>query len=227
MKEDFERDQHRKYYTNWSVNYYRRADLFSYKRTAPDINEVSDLNYYYETTLTRAKVEPLLITNQTFSFASDIALEQKNVIVTPTTFYIKDIQGLKETPFNTLVFQLNEPPLKITEDSRTIIVRYFDRKPLHYNFVQRVGKSLGFHKRCPFVSGYEIFIPEKGTTVGSTSWYAAHHILLATENRKGNYMHITFRYHYELQLKVYLTVLKSKLNALQCFPLCNASSLLN
>ncbi|MBM6615351.1 competence protein ComK [Desemzia sp. RIT804] len=200
MREDFERNQHREYFTGLSTNYYQSTD--SHKHPAHYINETPNLKYYYQTTLTKQTTESLLIAEQNLSTLLTISREQKHIVLTSKTFYIKDICDRKDTPFNTLVFQFDEPPLKTTEDSRTIMERYFNQKPFPYSFIQYVGKSLGFHKRCPFVSGHEIFIPEKGTTTGSTSWYAAHHILLATENKADNHMQITFRHHYELQLDI-------------------------
>lgn len=201
MKENFERNQHLKYYNNWRKSYY----LFNKKssnESAAYLNEVYETNYYYETTLIRKMQHPLLITDTTLPSLLAISFEQTHILLDSKTFYIKDIRDVTDTPFNTIVFQLDAPPFKTKEHSDTIMKRYFNQKPLNYTIIQYIGKSLGYHHRCPFVSGYEMFVPEKGSANDSTSWYGIHHILYAEEDKKANCMHVHFRENHELQLMI-------------------------
>lgn len=202
MKEDFERDQQRGYYKNWRKSYYQFNEKSLAKHSPSHLSEVYESNYYYETTLIRKPITPLLITDKTISSLLALSFEQSYILVNSKTFYIKDIHDVKDTPFNTLVFQLGAPPLKTKESSRTIMNRYFDKKPLNYQLIQSIGKSLGYHHRCPFVSGYELFVPEKGSSNDSTSWYGLHHILDSVEDKKENHMHVYFREGHELELFV-------------------------
>ncbi|WP_035052323.1 competence protein ComK [Carnobacterium pleistocenium] len=202
MKEDFERDQQHGYYKNWRKSYYQFNEQSRVRKAPTHLGEVYESNYYYETTFIRKPITPLLITDNMIPSLLAISFEQSHILVNSKTFYIKDIHDVADTPFNTIVFQLGAPPLKTKEDSRTIMNRYFDKKPLNYQFIQSIGKSLGYHHRCPFVSGYELFVPEKGSSNDSTSWYGLHHIVDSEEDKKGNHMHVYFREGHELELLV-------------------------
>ena len=202
MKEDFERDQQHGYYNNWRKSYYQFNEKSHINHFPSHLSEVYESNYYYKTTLIRKPISPLLITDKTISALLGISFEQSHILVNSKTFYIKDIRDVKDTPFNTIVFQLGALPLKTKEDSRTIMNRYFNKGPLNYQLIQYIGKSLGYHHRCPFVSGYEIFVPEKGSSNGSTSWYGLHHILDTAEDKKANHIQVYFREGHELQLSV-------------------------
>lgn len=202
MKEEFERNKHLKYYNNWRKIYYQFNNKYSSNPSSFQLNEVCETKYYIKTTLIRKTNTPLLITDNSLSSLLAMSFEQTHILLDSTTFYIKDIRDMTDTPFNTIVFQLDAPPLKSKEHSDTIMKRYFSQKPLNYSIIQYIGKSLGYHHRCPFVSGYEMFVPEKGSANDSTSWYGLHHILYATENKKSNCMHVHFRENHELQLMI-------------------------
>lgn len=202
MKEDFERNQYLTYYSKWRNGYFQFNNTIPSKKPAYYLDEVCESQYSYKTTWYRNTIDPLSITDHSLSSSLAIAFEQTHILLNAKSFYIKDIRDVQETPFNTIVFQLDEPPLKTKEESRTIMNRYFSQKPLDYTYIQHIGKSLGFHHRCPFVSGDEIFVPEKGAANDSTSWYGLHHILSAVEDKKENCMQVTFRNHHELQLIV-------------------------
>ena len=186
MKEDFDCNQHKEYYNNLRTTYYQFNKRIATTDYTPLQNEKSDSHYYYETSFTRIPIKPLLITDTTLSALLAMSFEHSHILLNENTYYIKDIRDVKDTLFNTIVFQLGTPPLKTKEHSRTIMNRYFSKRPLNYQTVQSIGKSLGFHHRCPFVSGYQIFVPEKGSSNDSTSWYGLHHALDAVEDKKGN-----------------------------------------
>lgn len=202
MKEEFEHNQHIEYYDNLRKDYYQSNEKVLFNYPAHHLNEVCESHIYYEKTFIRKTMAPLLITDNSLSTLLAIGFEQAHILLDSNTFYIKDIRNIADTPFNTIVFQLDTPPLKTKESSRTIMKRYFSKKPFDYNVMQFIGKGLGYHQRCPFVSGYEMFVPEKGSTNDSTSWYGIHHILNAVEDKKENYMQVNFREHHELQLPI-------------------------
>ncbi|SFQ27058.1 ComK protein [Desemzia incerta] len=166
------------------------------------VSDETDIMYTYEMQLHPSKVKSLVIDDENLSFFLSISQEKQHILIDHTTFYVKDIRDQKNTHFNTIVFNLNELPLVTTELSRVVMERYFEQKLLSYAFIQYIGKSLGFHQRCPFVSGHEIFIPEKGSTNDSTSWYAAHHILEGVLVKKTNQTVALVRNHYELLLNI-------------------------
>ncbi|MER2227437.1 MAG: competence protein ComK [Carnobacterium sp.] len=202
MKEDFDCNQHKEYYNNLRTTYYQFNKRIATTDYTPLQNEKSDSHYYYETSFTRIPIKPLLITDTTLSALLAMSFEHSHILLNENTYYIKDIRDVKDTLFNTIVFQLGTPPLKTKEHSRTIMNRYFSKRPINYQTVQSIGKSLGFHHRCPFVSGYQIFVPEKGSSNDSTSWYGLHHALDAVEDKKGNSIHVYFRDGHELKLLI-------------------------
>ncbi|MFL2134439.1 competence protein ComK [Desemzia sp. FAM 23990] len=202
MEEGFDHNQHRGYYNNWRKAYYLSQAYFLPKQSIQHTNEINESDYYYETTFTRKRLQPMLITDTNLPTLLAASLEQAHILVNADTFYVKDIRDRKDTPYNTIVFQINEPPLVSTEDSKTIMERYFNQKPLDYKFVQYIGKTVGIHQKCPFISGLEIFVPEKGTAKEPASWYGLHHICGEEEHKKGNYMQVQFQNHHELQLMI-------------------------
>lgn len=202
MKEDFDHDQHRGYYNNWRVAYYLSQAHLLPKQSIQCKNEVNESDYYYETTFTRKRIQPMLITDHNLPTLIAASLEQAHILVNTNTFYVKDIRDRKDTPYNTIVFQLNELSLVSTEDSKAIMERYFSQKPLDYKFIQYIGQTVGIRQKCPFVSGIEMFVPEKGASKEPTSWYGLHHVCGEEEHKRGNYMQLQFQYHHELQLMV-------------------------
>lgn len=202
MIEDFDSNQYREYYNNIRKIYDSSQGHFLSKQVTEYSNEVHESDYYYETTFTRKRLHPMLITDHNLPSLLAASSEQAHIIVNAQTFYVKDIRDRTDTPYNTIVFQLNEPALVSTEESKMIMERYFNQKPLDYKFIQYIGKSLGIHHKCPFVSGPEIFAPEKGAAKESTSWYGLHHVCGEEEHKKDNYMQVQFHHHHEVQLMV-------------------------
>lgn len=197
MKSEFEQEQQQECFANWKKSYDDPKEL-----PHSAVNEAANLRYTYEDHLQTNAGKPLLIEDEYLPFLLSISQEKNHILIDPSTFYVKDIRDRKDTPFNTIVFSLTEPPLVTTEVSKVVMERYFNQKPLSYAFIQSIGKSLGFHQRCPFVSGHEIFIPERGSTNDSTSWYAVHHILYVVEIKKTNQMRVFIRHHHDLLLDI-------------------------
>lgn len=197
MKSDFEKNQHYGAFTNWKKNYDHIEESLQNK-----VSDETEIMYTYEMHLHTAKEKSLVINDENLPCFLSISQEKQHILIDHTTFYVKDIRDQKNTPFNTIVFNLNEPPLVTTEISRDVMERYFEQKLFPYAFIQYIGKSFGFHQRCPYVSGHEIFIPEKGSTNDSTSWYAAHHILEKVLVKKTNQTIAIVRNHHELLLDI-------------------------
>ena len=197
MKSDFEQNQQQGYFVNWKTSYDYPLDP-----SLSTVNESPKIRYTYKLHRPPKAGKPLLIEEKTFPFLLSISQEKKHILIDSKTFYIKDIRDRKDTPFNTIVFNLDGPPLVTTETSQVIMNRYFNEKPLSYAFIQYIAKSLGFHHRCPYVSGHNIFVPETGSANDSTSWYAMHHIIHTVELKKSNQMKLTIRQDHELLLDI-------------------------
>ena len=199
MKSEFEKNQCQEAFTSWKKVCDQINEPLSNK-----ISEKTEIRYTYEMHLHPSTDQSLVIDDRNLPFFLSISQEKQCILVNHTTFYVKDIRDRKDTSFNTIVFNLNEPPLVTTEVSRVVMERYFGQKQISYEFIQYIGKSLGFHQRCPFVSGHEIFIPEKGSTNDSTNWYAAHNILHAVAMKETNQTMVIVRSHNEFLLNISL-----------------------
>lgn len=147
-------------------------------------------------------IEPLMISNQEIQPLLDISFEHHCILPDHETFYVMDISHFSASPFNTLVFQLNQAPLKTIEYSHAIMDRYFEHKGIPYDYIRLLGKSIGIKKCCPYVLGEEIFVPERGarSSEQNTSWYGLHHVLRREKNNKDNSTYLACRNQHRLVL---------------------------
>lgn len=104
------------------------------------------------------------------------SIEQNKILLNYQTFYVMDISHHSLTPFNTIVFQSNLYPLKTKETSRDLMKRFIDYKGVPYEKIRSMSQLLGFHYKIPYVLGELVFIPEKSSLKGTSSWFALHHI---------------------------------------------------
>ncbi|MDN6626516.1 MAG: competence protein ComK [Pisciglobus halotolerans] len=146
---------------------------------------------------------PLTFSSSQLQDILDNSIEHHYTHINENTFYILDLSKNKQTSFNSLVFQLNQPPIKSMEPTNKIMTRYFDETHVSYSFIQSVGKAFGIHKCCPYVCGDEIFIPEKGAGNNkSASWIAMHHILHYNVNKKEGQVYLYFRNHHQMMATI-------------------------
>lgn len=104
------------------------------------------------------------------------SIEQNQILLDYQTFYVMDISHHSLTPFNTIVFQSNLYPLKTKETSKDLMKRFIDHKGVPYERVRAIGHLLGFYYKIPYVLGELVFIPEKSSQRGTSSWFALHHV---------------------------------------------------
>lgn len=104
------------------------------------------------------------------------SIEQNQISLDYQTFYVMDISHYSLSPFNTIVFQSNLYPLKTKETSKDLMKRFIDHTGVPYEKVRSVGHLLGFYYKIPYVIGEVVFIPEKSSMRGTSSWFALHHV---------------------------------------------------
>lgn len=104
------------------------------------------------------------------------SIEQNQILLNYQTFYVMDISHHSSSPFNTIVFQSNLYPLKTKETSKDIMKRFIDHKGIPYEKIRSTGQLLGFYYKIPYVLGELVFIPEKSSIKGTSSWFALHHV---------------------------------------------------
>ncbi|EDP67375.1 hypothetical protein CAT7_00460 [Carnobacterium sp. AT7] len=104
------------------------------------------------------------------------SIEQNQILLNYQTFYVMDISHHSSTPFNTIVFQSNLYPLKTKETSKDLMKRFIDHKGIPYEKIRSSSQLLGFYYKIPYVLGELVFIPEKSSLKGTSSWFALHHV---------------------------------------------------
>ncbi|PRY74536.1 hypothetical protein [Alkalibacterium olivapovliticus] len=87
-----------------------------------------------------------------------------------------DISDREETPYNSIMYQLNDSPKKSTETTTVIMNRYFDSQYFPYSCMKLFGESLGYKRSLPYILGETYFVPDRGTSKKPASWYALHHV---------------------------------------------------
>lgn len=121
-------------------------------------------------------VEKLGSTTHTIDEWLKRSIEQNKILLNYQTVGVMDISHYSSTPFNTIVFHSNLYPLKTMETSKDLMKRFIDHKGVPYERVRSTGRMLGFDNNIPYVLGELIFIPEKSSLKGTSSWFALHHV---------------------------------------------------
>ncbi|WP_034549749.1 competence protein ComK [Carnobacterium funditum] len=129
---------------------------------------------------------------------ADNCLEFNHIVLTNKVIYVKDISKVKSTPFNTLIFYLNQHPIKSMETTTEIMNRYFESNLVSYQYIKLIGRSIGIKKCCPYVYNDIVYVPEKGPTNAAVSWYAMHHVLFAIKSNQSKLTFLHFRNQDEL-----------------------------
>lgn len=129
---------------------------------------------------------------------ADNCIEFNHIVITNQVIYVKDISELKSTPFNTLIFYLNQNPTKSLETTTEIMNRYFESTFMKYDYIKLIGRCIGINKCCPYVYNQLAYVPEKGPTNAPVSWYAMHHVVHAIKNNHSNLTSLHFRNQDEL-----------------------------
>lgn len=94
----------------------------------------------------------------------DRSYEQSDIFPDEQTYYVMDISKHKETPFNSLMFQLNEPPLQSKQTKKEIMHQYFHSLERPYACSTLLGEMLGYKQCIPHVMGEQFFVPDGGTS---------------------------------------------------------------
>lgn len=106
----------------------------------------------------------------------DMSFECSALFPNRYTYYVMDISTHSETEYNTLMFQLNEPPKKSIETTRKIMNRYFESNNFGYKSMKWFGSFLRNKNNMPYILGEKFFVPDGGTSKKSASWFGMHHI---------------------------------------------------
>lgn len=121
-------------------------------------------------------VRPFELSGQSLIEALNASFESPSLFPDHQTYFVMDISNSKETPYNTIIYQLNGSPKKSTETTSIIMNRYFDSKCFSYSSMKKFGESMGYKRSLPYILGETYFIPDRGATKKPASWYALHHV---------------------------------------------------
>ncbi|MCC5896074.1 MAG: hypothetical protein JJU16_11465 [Alkalibacterium sp.] len=118
---------------------------------------------------------PSSLTGPHLENALNTSFESPSLFPNDLTYYVMDISEYKETSFNTIMYQLNESPKKSIETTTVIMNRYFESKKFPYSYMKKFGETIGYKRVLPYVFGDIHFVPDRGATKQTASWYALHH----------------------------------------------------
>ncbi|TLQ08995.1 hypothetical protein FEZ48_02250 [Marinilactibacillus psychrotolerans] len=172
MNNTFQKRQAKKYY-NKCHNFLSKDPLPNLRNNGSHVAERSN-NEYYSSTFKHINTNELSGKNLEKVLA--ISFEEPHLFPDEQTYYIRDISENKETEYNSLLFSLREYQKKAKETTSVIMNRYFDDKRVPYSLMQKLGKPFGYKSTLPYVLGETCFVPDRGATKNSASWYSLHNI---------------------------------------------------
>lgn len=101
----------------------------------------------------------------------EIAIETQRPLLSANTFYLHDLSTEHQTPYNSLVFEINGQCFKSKDTTSQIIERFsrYHEKP--YELTHVAGQLIGLTQQCPYSIGDLFFAP-----VNEANWLGMHHV---------------------------------------------------
>ncbi|WP_028273439.1 competence protein ComK [Atopococcus tabaci] len=160
------------------IRYFRRSQDILFKRSVghTDYAERWSKEKQRPSTARPFHLIPSKLTGQSLQDLVDMSFEQQELFPDEETYYVMDLSQNDDTPYNSLMFQLNESPMKSMETTTTVMDRYFASLGSPYDLSLSLGAMLGFKQCTPHVIGEQIFLPDSGTSKKPASWYTLHHV---------------------------------------------------
>lgn len=123
------------------------------------------------------------------------AIPLKKIIVDSETLYVCDISNLTDSDYNSLVFQCRGDVLKSRETTTQIMHAYFNDH-VSYSIIQNLGRVININRKCPYVAGSIVFVPDKGPSKHHVNWIGLHH--LKNYSSYNDKTLLSFIHHHEL-----------------------------
>lgn len=128
----------------------------------------------------------------------DVATEVQKPLLNVQTFYMHDVSAYQQTPYNSLIFEIDGYCYKSKNKTSEIIERFATYNDRSYESLQIIGQMVGITQKCPYVIGDLFFAPDRGTTKNEANWLALHHLLLYEQIDENT--HFLFSNNHELFL---------------------------
>lgn len=173
MKDTFYLREAHRYFKKCGSLFLRKASPIQ-EQYYPFIAEKDPKDYYG---FPPEHVRPIELSGSQLIEALNASFPSSSLYPNNQTYYVMDISQHKETPYNTIMYQLNETPQKSMETTTVIMNRYFEANFVSYSFMRKFGETLGYKRTYPYILGEIYFIPERGASKQSASWYALHHVM--------------------------------------------------
>lgn len=142
----------------------------------PFYSHLSEKESEYSFKFLPEHVRPYKLSGQHLIKALETCFESTSLFPNKQTYYVMDISHNKDTPYNTVMYQLNKSPMKSIETTTVIMNRYFDSKHFSYSCMKKFGEPFGYTYVLPYIFGETLFVPERGPSKQTASWYALHHV---------------------------------------------------
>ncbi|MCA9765894.1 MAG: competence protein ComK [Carnobacterium sp.] len=202
MGRDFDQFQAMDTYRTWEKEFYHSSHYQVNQQLAHDDGLLRENLLSTSEYTQKGQQKSLHFTQTALKEIADNCIEFNHIVITNQVIYIKDISKLSSSPFNSLIFYLNQEPLKSKETTTEIMNRYFEANLVPYHYVKLIGRSIGIQKCCPYVYNTIAYIPEKGPSNAPVSWYALHHVVHAIKNNQSNLTFLHFRNQHEFSLEL-------------------------
>lgn len=98
-------------------------------------------------------VHPVSLKGELLQQTLDISIESSFLLPCENTFFLMDLSNQLETPYNSLMFQLDNSPMKSTATTKDIMDCYFEEQRIPYSVMTQLGETLGYKQRLPYVVG--------------------------------------------------------------------------
>lgn len=141
-------------------------------------------------------VQPALLTGELLQQTLDTSFESAFLFPGKNTFFLMDLSKQTDTPYNSLMFQLDDSPMKSTATTKEIMDCYFEEKGVPYSAMTRLGDAFGYKQRLPYVVGETFLVPNRGPSKQPASWVALHHVFhTIPDTKKGEVLLFAEQHH--------------------------------
>lgn len=139
----------------------------------------------------------------------NLAIEQEVLYVNELTSYVADISD-KHHRYNSLLFQSDGIIFKSAETTKEIMNRFFEFCNTDYKILQKMGKTIGITRKCPYVKGVISFAPDRGVSKRNANWIGFHNVDYIHE--RGQHTLLKIGFHNELILPLPKNQIESMIN---------------
>lgn len=128
----------------------------------------------------------------------DVAIERRKPLLNSRTFYLQDLSDYQQTPYNSLIFEIDGHCFKSRDKPSQIINRFAGYNDKPYALLQALGLLVGITQKCPYIIRGLFFAPDRDTSKNEANWIGLHHVIHSESSN--DYTYFSFVNNHELIL---------------------------